>query len=75
MNNNIIQLVSSIRKNPNQIGQILYQKGKINKEQFSDIQGKSPQEVGEYLLNNNILSNNVFNQLQQQVQQFSGLFK
>ena len=64
---NILQMVSQIRQNPNQLSQLLYQKGKINQEQFSALQGKSPSEMGEYLLNNNILPANQFNQLKSMV--------
>lgn len=65
--NNIIQTAMQIRNNPNQLGQMLYQSGKINQEQFSQIQGKSPSQIGQYLLDNNILPNNQFQQLMSQV--------
>lgn len=47
---------------------MLYQKGKINQKQFSDIQGKSPSEIGEYLMNNNLIPN--FNDLKSQVTKY-----
>ena len=46
---------------------MLYQKGKISQQQFSEIQGKTPSEIGQYLLNNNILPQNQFNQFKQQM--------
>ena len=74
--NNILQMAQQMRQNPSQITQMLYQNGKINKEQFEQMQGlNSPQEIGQFLLNNNILPSNQFQQLQQQAQAFSGFFK
>lgn len=67
--NNLLQMAMQIKNNPNQLTQMLYQSGKINQEQFSQLQGKSPSEIGNYLLNNNILGNEQFNQLKSQVQQ------
>lgn len=64
---NIMQMVSQIQQNPSQLPQLLYQKGKINQEQFSEIQGKSPSEIGQYLLNKNILPNSQFNNLKNQI--------
>ena len=53
---------------------MLYQKGKINQEQFSQLQGKSPSEIGQYLMNNNLIPN--FNDLKNQVSklQFTNKF-
>ena len=72
--NNILQTALQIKNNPNQLGQILYQSGKINQEQFNAIQGKGPADIGQYLLNNNIMSQNQLSQLQQKAQMFKGLF-
>lgn len=64
--NNFINQIREIQKNPSQISQMLYQSGKINQAQFEQLQGlKSPQQIGEYLLNNNIIQNNQLAQLQQ----------
>lgn len=74
--NNILQLYNQIKNNPSQITQMLYQNGKINKEQFEQMQGmNNPKDIGQYLLNNNIMPSNQYQQLMQQAQAFSGLFK
>lgn len=73
MNNNIIQMAMQIKNNPAQLGQLLYQNGKINQEQFSQLQGKNPSQIGQYLLENNILPKTQYEQLQQRAQQLQGL--
>ena len=67
-------MMSQIQQSPQQLPQLLYQKGKINQEQFSAIQGKSPSEIGQYLMNNNLIPN--FNDLKNQVSklQFTNKF-
>ena len=73
---NIFQTVSHIQQNPNQLKQLLYQNGKISQEQFETIQGmNSFKEIGEYLLNNNILSSPQFNQLKAQVDSMQKMIK
>lgn len=67
MGNNFMQMLNQVRQNPDQIKQMLYQNGKINKEQFDAIQPmKSFSEIGNYLVNNNLIPN--FKELQKQVQ-------
>lgn len=67
MTNNFMQVVQQVRQNPNQLKQMLYQNGKINKEQFDAIQGmNSFSEIGNYLVDNNLIPN--FKELQRQVQ-------
>ena len=79
MNNNImqsIQQVQQFRQNPEQLKQMLYQNGKISQEQFEAIQGmNSFDEIGKYLIDNNIIPNSQLPQLQQQAQQLSSLFR
>lgn len=69
-------MAQQIKQNPSQLTQLLYQNGKINKEQFEQMQDlKTPQDIGQYLLNNNIMQNGQYQQLMQQAQAFRGLFK
>lgn len=79
MNNNIMQFIQQVqqyRQNPEQLKQMLYQNGKISQEQFETIQGmNSFDEIGKYLIDNNIIPNSQLPQLQQQVQQLSSLFR
>ncbi len=65
---NILQMAQQIKNNPDALGQMLYQNGKINQEQFSAIKGKSPSEIGQYLLNNNLIPN--IDSLKQQALRF-----
>lgn len=79
MNNNIIQFIQQVqqfRQNPEQLKQMLYQNGKISQEQFEVIQGMNNfDEIGKYLIDNNIIPNSQLPQLQQQAQQLSSLFR
>lgn len=79
MNNNIMQFIQQVqqfRQNPEQLKQMLYQNGKISQEQFEAIQGmNSFDEIGKYLIDNNIIPNSQLPQLQQQAQQLSSLFR
>lgn len=71
-----IQQVQQFRQNPEQLKQMLYQNGKISQEQFEAIQGmNSFDEIGKYLIDNNIIPNSQLPQLQQQAQQLSSLFR
>lgn len=54
---NILQMAAQLKNNPGALSQMLYQNGKINQQQFNDIKGKSPSEIGEYLMNNNLIPN------------------
>ena len=79
MNNNIMQFIQQVqqfRQNPEQLKQMLYQNGKISQEQFEVIQGMNDfDEIGKYLIDNNIIPNSQLPQLQQQAQQLSSLFR
>ena len=51
---NIMQQFRQVQQNPAQIGQLLYNSGRINKEQLQEIQKMTnPRQIGEYLLNQN----------------------
>lgn len=52
----IAQTVQRIKQNPSQLGQLLFDHGKINEEQLQDINRLGdPSQIGNYLINNNIL--------------------
>lgn len=61
---NLLQLAMQVQSNPESLGQLLYQNGKINQEQFSAIKGMSPSEIGKYLFNNNLIPDNLKGQAQ-----------
>jgi hypothetical protein len=63
-----MQSAQQVQSNPDSLAQILYQNGKINQEQFSALKGKSPTEMGEYLVNNNLIPN--IEALKKQAQMF-----
>ena len=51
---NIIQQFRQVQQNPSQIGQLLYNTGRINQQQLQDIQKMSnPRQIGEYLMGQN----------------------
>lgn len=80
MNNpmmNIIRQVQQIKQNPNQLASLLQQRGMINDQQAKDIQqmGANYEQIGQYLMNNGRMPNNIqqyenqVNQVQDMLQQ------
>lgn len=68
--------LQQIQQNPNQIKQMLYQNGKISKEQFDAMKSmNSFDEIGQYIVNNNIIPNSQLPMLQQKAQQILSMFK
>lgn len=68
--------LQQIQQNPNQIKQMLYQNGKISKEQFDAMKPmNSFDEIGQYIVNNNIIPNSQLPMLQQKAQQILSMFK
>ena len=61
----MMQYIQTLRQNPNQMSQFLLQQGRINKQQYDEIQslgiGGNPQAIGQYLMNHGMMN-------QQQVQ-------
>lgn len=61
----IMQYVNTLKQNPNQMSQFLLNQGKINRQQYDEIQqmgiGNNPQAIGQYLMNHGMMN-------QQQVQ-------
>lgn len=71
-----LQQIQQIQQNPNQIKQMLYQNGKISKEQFDAMKSmNSFDEIGQYIVNNNIIPNSQLPMLQQKAQQILSMFK
>lgn len=71
-----LQQIQQIQQNPNQIKQMLYQNGKISKEQFDAMKSmNSFDEIGQYIVNNNIIPNSQLPMLQQKTQQILSMFK
>lgn len=76
MKNNMLAQLQQIQQNPNQIKQMLYQNGKISKEQFDAMKSmNSFDEIGQYIVNNNIIPNSQLPMLQQKAQQILSMFK
>lgn len=64
---NIMQQFRQVQQNPSQIGQLLYNSGRINQQQLQDIQKMSnPREIGEYLLNQNLQFKQIYDSASQQ---------
>ena len=57
----LIQQVQQIRQNPNQLANLLQQRGMINAQQAQDIQkmGGNYEQIGQYLMNNGRIPNNI----------------
>ncbi len=79
MNNpmlNVLRQVQQIKQNPNQLATLLRQRGMINDQQAQDIQkmGSNYEEIGQYLMNQGRMPNNV-QQYQGQVEQIQNMMK
>ena len=72
----LIQQVQMIRQNPSQLANVLQQRGMINQQQAQDIQkmGGNYQQIGQYLMNQGRMPNNV-QQYQGQVEQIEKMMK
>lgn len=58
---NIMQQVQQIKQNPNQLAQLLKQRGMIDDTQFSDISkmGNDYQQIGQYLMKQGRMPRNI----------------
>lgn len=67
--NNIKSQLAQLRRNPGAILDILFQNGKINQQQYFDLQQykNNPEMIGRYLINNG--KANEINQAQQDANQ------
>lgn len=79
MNNpmmNLIRQVQQIKQNPNQLANLLQQRGMISPQQAQDIQkmGGNYEQIGHYLMNQGRMPNNV-QQYQSQVEQIQNMMK
>lgn len=57
----LIQQVNQIKQNPNQLANILQQRGMISKQQVEEIQkmGNNYEQIGQYLIQNGKMPSNV----------------
>lgn len=63
---NIMQQFRQVQQNPAQIGQLLYNTGRINQQQLQDIQKMSnPRQIGEYLMGQNPQFKQMYDQASQ----------
>ena len=71
-----VQQVQQIKRNPNQLANILQQRGMITPQQAQDIQnmGGDYQQIGQYLMQQGRMPNNI-QQYQGQVQQVQDMLK
>ena len=57
---NMIRQINAIRQNPNELGQFLYQQGKITKQQLDELQSQgisgNPEAIGNYLMNHGMMN-------------------
>lgn len=79
MNNPMMQFINQvqqIKQNPNQLANLLQQKGMITPQQAQDIQsmGGNYEQIGQYLMKQGRLPGNV-NQYQSQVEQIQNMMK
>ena len=79
MNNPMMQFISQVRQikqNPNQLANILQQRGMISPQQAQDIQrmGGNYEQIGHYLMNQGRMPQNV-EQYQNQVDQIQNMMK
>lgn len=67
--NNILSYITQVQKNPEVILDILMQNGKINQQQYNELQQfkNNPKDIVYYLLNNG--NPNQKNQMQQSINQ------
>lgn len=68
MNNSgidLVGMVNSLRTNPGELAQILYDNGKINVNQYNDIQQMNGNfsQIGQYLMNSGIMKQSVINSI------------
>ena len=71
-----VQQVQQIKRNPNQLANILQQRGMITPQQAQDIQnmGGNYQQIGQYLMQQGRMPQNI-QQYQGQVQQVQDMLK
>ena len=53
----VIRLYRQAKQNPSIVGNLLYQNGRIDQEQMEAINGMNPEQIGQYLSQNGIMSN------------------
>ena len=72
----MIQQVRQIKQNPNQLANLLRQRGMITDDQISQVQqmGNNYEEIGRFLIGNGKLPNNV-QQYQGQVDEIQNMMK
>ena len=72
----IINQVQQIKQNPNQLANLLQQRGMITPQQAQDIQGMGGnyEQIGQYLMKQGRLPGNV-SQYQSQVEQIQNMMK
>ena len=58
----VMQYINSLRQNPNGMADFLLRQGRINKQQYDEIQqlgiGGNPQAIGQYLMNRGMMNQN-----------------
>ena len=68
--NKIIQQYNAIKGNPQEIGKLLLNSGRINQDHYNAIKDmNSPSQIGNYLMTNGILGQQQVNQVSQMVPQ------
>lgn len=57
----VIRIYQQVRQNPAMLGQLLFQNGRIDQNQYQAIQGMNPQDMASYLSQNGIMGQGVQN--------------
>jgi hypothetical protein len=73
--NNFMSMMSQLNAFKSNPAQMLLQSGKITQDQYKAMQGMSPSQMGNYMLNNGIIGGDQFGQLRQaasELQKFLG---
>lgn len=73
---NVVKQIQQIKRNPNMLANLLQQRGMITPQQAQDIQqmGTNYQQIGQYLINNRCIPDNV-EQYQNTVNQVQTMMK
>lgn len=54
----VIRLFKQAKQNPSIVGNLLYQNGRIDQNQLQAMNGMNPQQMGEYMSSQGIMSQN-----------------
>ena len=53
----VVRLFKQAKRDPNMVGNLLYQNGRIDQKQMEAMNGMNPEQMGQYMAQNGIMSN------------------